>query len=201
MTLEQIVEKFELQVDDASELSTDESYDLANNVYQEIQDDRPWEWLKATATGTTSITVPYIALPSDFKMMAPNKDNETVVFVGTDYQEYKVISFSDRRNYRNQDGFCYIDIPNQRLYFTLQPTSAETIEYDYIKVATALVAGGSPLFRAGFHHVISFGMAARFPSIEQAEKSTSYAIDNKLEYRRILADMAVEDANIKLAYS
>lgn len=202
MTLDEIVDKFELQVDDASELSTDESYDLANDVYTDVQDDRPWEWLKASFSGTTSTTVPYIALPADFKMIAPNKCDESIVFVGASFSEYKVISFADRRDWRDVDGYCYIDIPNMRLVFTLQPTSAKALEYDYIKIAPALAAGtDQPLFRAGFHKIISFGMAMKFPSIEQADKSTSYASDNKLEYKNILSDMAVEDANIKLAHS
>jgi len=201
MTGTQIIEKFELQVDDASELSSDESLELANDIYQEIQDDRPWEWLKTPFTGTTSTTVPYIALPADFKKIAPNKDNESVIFVGSDFQEYIVVSFADRRDYRDQDGFCYVDIPNSRLYFTLQPTAAEAVEYDYIKVAAALTTITSPLFRAGFHKIIPFGMAARFPSIEQADKATSYATSNQGLYQSILSDMAVEDAEIKLAHT
>jgi len=201
MTVDEIITKFELQVDDASELSSDEALELANDVYQEVQDDRPWEWLRTTATGTTSTTVPYIALPSDFKMMMPNAYNEAVIYVGTDYSPYKVIGYDQRRDYRDQDGFCYIDVPNSRLVFTLQPTSTKTIEYDYVKVATALVLGASPIFRSGFHKVIMWGMAARFPSIEQADKTTSYAGDNRATYRSILSDMAIEDANLKLAHA
>ena len=200
MTIDQIVEKFNLQVDDASELSTAESFELANDVYQDVQDDRPWEWLKTPYSGTTSTSVPYIALPADFKEIAPNKDNESVVFVGTDFQEYKVISFADRRDYRDQDGFCYIDIPNSRLVFTLQPTSAKAVEYDYIKVAATLTTGTSPIFRSGFHKIIMYGMAMKFPSIEQADKGTSYASDNRAEYLRLLTSMAIEDAEIKLAH-
>jgi len=200
MTVDEIIAKFELQVDDASELSSDESLDLANDIYQEIQDDRPWEWLRSTYTGTTSTTVPYIALPSDFKMMMPNSYNETVVYVGTDYSPYKIIGYDQRRDYRNIDGYAYVDFPNSRLVFTLQPTTAKTIEYDYIKIATPLVLGATPLGR-GTPKAIVFGMASRFPSIEQAEKDTSYAPDNKATYRSLVSDMAIEDANLKLAHA
>lgn len=199
MTLSEIVEKFELQVDDASELSTAEAYDLANNVYTEIQNDRDWEWLKATATGTTSTTVAYVALPADFRNIAPNKDGRSVVFVGTDYQEYTVIPFSSRRDYRDQDGYCYIDIPNQRLYFTLQPTSAKAIEYDYIKIAPTLTASTSPLMRIGMHQIISIGMAAKFNPIELTDKTNSYRNENIIEYSNLLHQLALEDARIKLS--
>jgi hypothetical protein len=66
------MQRFQLQIDDSSELSDSESLDLANEVYREIQNDRDWSWLQATHTGTTSTTVPYVALPTDFKKVLPN---------------------------------------------------------------------------------------------------------------------------------
>jgi len=200
MTGQDIIDDFNLQVDDASELSSDEELSLLNKIYKEVANDRPWEWLKTTATGTTSVSVPYVALPADFKEMSLNKDNVSIVFVGTEYREYRLIPFSSRRDHRDQDGFCYIDVPNQRLYFTLQPTAAESIEYDYIKRPADLTTGTSPLFNSTYHPILFYGMAARFPSIEQADKGESYSKENRAEYLRYLTDMQVEDANIKLAY-
>lgn len=194
-----ILTKFELQVDDTSELSDSEELDLANDVYGDICDDREWEWLKKTATGTTSTSVPYIDLPTDFKTICPNKDNISVVFVGDDYKEYIVIPFSSRRDYRNQDGFCYLDIPNSRLYFTLQPTSAKSIEYDYIRIAPELdVVSSNPLFRVGFWPIIAYGMAARFNNLEQTDKKVSYQKENTKLFNDTLTSMRFEDANIKL---
>lgn len=195
-----IIARFELQVDDASELSTDESLALANEVYVAICDDRPWEWLKTTATGSTSTSVPYVALASDFKSLTPNSEGYSVIFVGTDYQEYRVVPFSSRRDYRNQDGYCYIDVPNQRLYFTLQPTSVKAIEYDYIKRAAALTLSTAPLVTTDqFGKLISYGMAAKFNNIELSEKDSSYQRENAREYFSILSDLQIEDANIKLS--
>lgn len=201
MTGQDILDTFYLQVGDEAELSSAEALALANEIYHEVCDDRPWEFLKTPYTGTTSVSVPYIALPADFKMVMPNSKGESVVFVGTDYQEYKIIPYSSRRDYRDQDGFCYIDIPNSRLYFTLQPVSAEAVEYDYVKVPDDLTTATSPIFRTAHHKVIYLGMAARFPAIEQAEKADSYRRENKEDYKSVLGDMAVEDANIKLAYA
>lgn len=195
-----IIARFNLQVDDSSELSTSEELALVNEVYNEIADDRPWEWLKATFTGTTSTSEAYIDLPSDFKEVVQNLENRMVVFVGEDYEEYEVIPFSSRRDYRDQSGFCYVDIPTGRLYFTLQPTAAEAIEYDYIKRPDDLTTATAPLVTTtSFGNMIAYGMSARFPSIEQAEKGTSYATDNRTEYFKILNDQQIEDSNIKLA--
>lgn len=199
MIASDIISRFELQIDDASELSSDESLALANEIYSDICNDRDWEWLKATATGTTSITVPYIALPSNFKQIIPNKDDRAVVFVGSDYSEYEVVPFSSRRDYRDQDGFCYLDMVNRRLYFTLQPTAAEAIEYDYITLPTALTTSTAPIVTTDqFGNLVAYGMAAKFNPIEQTDKTVSYQKENRIEYLRILSDLALEDANIKL---
>jgi hypothetical protein len=201
MLTSDILLRYALQTDDASELSSTEQLALAQEVYDEIQDDRDWEWLRATATGTTSTTVSYVALPADFKKILPNKDNKSIVFVGTDYQEYVVIPMSSRHDYRNMDGFCYIDIPNQRLVFILQPTSARTIEYDYVKRAVALTPSTSPLVdTTQFNNLIAYGMARKFVNIEQQDKSGggSYQREFEKEYDRILSDFRLVDAEIKL---
>ena len=195
-----IIKRFNLQVDDSSELSSDEELALAQEVYEDIQNDRPWEWLKEEATGTMSTSVDYIALESDFKNISQNSENRSIVFVGDDNSEYRVIPFSSRRNFRDSSGFCYIDIPNQRLVFTLQPTEAKSVEYDYIKIAPALTTSTAPLF-TGHDNLISYGMAAKFNPIELSDKATSYRKENKSEYNNMLSDMRYEDANIKLSLS
>ena len=200
MTGTEIIQRFNLQVDDSSELSDSEVLALANEVYSDIQNNRSWEWLKTSFTGNTSITVPYIALPSDFKNIAINKDNEAIVFVGTTFEEYKVVGFSERREYRDSTGFCYIDIPNSRLVFTEQPTEVESIEYDYIKIAPVLLTSTSPLY-TGYNNLISYGMSARFNNIELTDKSASYQRENQMEYSRMLSDMIMQDTNIKLSLS
>lgn len=195
-----IILRYRLQVDDASELSDAEEIALLNEIYTDVTDDREWEWLKAPATGNTSISVPYIALPADFKNVVPNKDGKSVIFIGTDYNEYQVIPFSSRRDHRDQDGYCYIDVPNQRLVFTLQPTSVKAVEYDYIKRPAAITVSTAPLITTTkFGDMIAYGMAAKFTPIENGNKMTSYANENQLRFKSILLDYATEDAMIKLS--
>lgn len=200
MTGSNIISRFNLQVDDSSELSTDEGIALANQVYFTIAQDRDWEWLKNTATGTTSTSVPYISLPTGFRKVLPNKDNRSVVFIGTDYEEYEVIPFSSRRDYRDQSGYCYIDITNNRLVFTKQPTEAKAVEYDYIKNPTAITTSTEPLVTSDqFGNLIAYGMAAEFNPIEQTEKSISYQRENTTKYESLLNEFRLEDAEIKLS--
>lgn len=199
MNGQSIIDKFNLDTDDSSELSDSESLDLANDVYGDICDDRDWEWLKKTFTGVMSITVPYIALPTDFKKFVPNLNGSSEVLIGTTYNPYKIIPFSSRREHVDQDGYAYLDVPNQRIVFLKQPTSASSIEFDYIMIQPDLTLATEPLFRVGFHPMIAFGMAARFPAIEQADKLTSYASEYNGRYNDQLHDLAMEDAYNKLS--
>lgn len=197
-----IIARYNLQVDDASELSTDEELALANEVYFDVCNDRPWEWLKSTFTDVTSTTLPYINLPANFKELAHNRDNRSVIFIGADMNEYKVVPFSSRRDYYNQDGFCYIDIPNQRLYFMKQPTEVKSIEFDYIKYPISLTLSTEPLFTSTYHPIIAYGMAAKFTNIEQQSKgknNSSYQKENQIEYNNFMSNLRMEDSNIKLA--
>ncbi len=200
MLTSNILKRFELQVDDSSELSSDEELALANEIYSDIQNDRDWEWLKTTYTGNTSTSIPTVTLPTNFKKVIPNKDNRSVIFIGTDYSEYEVIPFSSRRDYRNMSGYCYIDIPNNNLVFTLQPTEVKQIEYDYIKRASDLTTATEPLVTTNqFGNLIAYGMSAKFNPIELTDKAVSYRRENTFEYLKILSDLQLEDANIKLS--
>ena len=204
MTKSETLTKFQLYMDDTSELSSDELSDLYDKVYSEVCTDRPWEFTKREYSGTASISVPYIALPSDFAYLVSNanktentyESSKPVIFVGTNYEPYEVVSYSDRRQYRDKDGYCYIDIVNSRLYFTKQPDSAESVEYDYCAVPTALGLSDSPAFPARFHDIIYHGMCVDSFIIQQSDKAKSYAGEHTQAYKRYLTNMAFWNANL-----
>lgn len=229
LTWQEILDRFYLQVDDSSQLSSVEALALANEIYTDIIYDRDWEWLKTTYSGTQSISVPYIALPSDFRTICPNymasgglnfgnagvpvgwswndyssnvsAASSSVVFVGSTFSPYSVIPFSQRRNYRTTSNLCYIDYSTNRLYFTVQPTAANAVEYDYIKVPTALTVSTSPLFQAWFHEIIAYWMAAKFDPMQQTDKAQSYQWINTQLYNSMLSSLRMLDANQKLQFS
>ena len=114
-----ILDKFEEYTGDTTELSSDQELDLANKVYRMIQNDRPWEWLKKSVSGTVSVngTLATITPPSDFSYFAENHqatniareprgdESPKVIFLSTAtgvYQPWKIINFSDRRQNLNR---------------------------------------------------------------------------------------------------
>jgi hypothetical protein len=205
MTKQEIINKFQLYIDDTSELSSQESSDLFDKIYNRVCSDRPWEFTKKAFTSTTSTSVPYISLPSDFAFLTQNNNakeidtyaDSPVVFVGTNLRPYKVVSFSDRRSYRDRSDVCYIDIVNSRLVFIVQPTEAETVEFDYCSVPASLVLNGSPVFPARFHDIIYHGMCVDSFIIQQSDKAKSYLAENQAFYNKILGDMVYWNSNLQ----
>lgn len=209
MLASEIITKFEQYVDDTTELSTTEELALLNKIYQRVCMYRPWEFLKKSVTGTLSTSVPYVGLPTDFSYIINNNqytdnsypiDNNSapkVVFVGTNYEPYKIINYSDRRQYRNQKGYAYVDIVNSRLYFTLQPTSADSYEFDYMSVPTTLVASDTPSIPTRFQDIIYHGMAVDDSIIQMFPKAQSYLGENQAMYDKYLAEMSYWNANLQ----
>ena len=203
MTKAEIILKFHLYMDDTTELSSQEESDLFDKKYQMICGLKPWEFLKTQGTGTQSTTVPYVALPSDFSYFSPNHnytgDNTygefPVIFVGSGYSPCQIVNFSDRRQYRNQGNSAYLDMANSRIVFTLQPTIANAIEFDYIKVPANLLTTESPIFPARFHDIIYHAMCTDQFVIDQSDKAKSYRAENQGLYDSYLEDLSMWNAN------
>ena len=202
MNTQEIISRFELVVDDSTELSSAEELDLANKIYQQVCSFRPWEFLKTTKTG--SIVNGQITLPTDFAYLANNYQSTDssvatesvtapkVVFVGTNLDPYRVVNFSDRRQYANQN-VCYIDPSDSKIKFIVTPT-ATTYEFDYIKVPADLTLATSPIFPARFHDIIAYGMASDDYVIQQSDLSKGLMQANMKKYQDVLNDMAYHNA-------
>lgn len=202
MTTTEIITLFELVVDDVTELSTSEETALVNRIYNRICNGHVWEFLKTNATGSILSDADgyYITLPDNFAFFVENNqytDNSIgvnnnaspkVVFVGTNYQRYQIVNYSDRRQYRNKDGYCYLDLANSKIRFTYTPV-AFTYDFDYCKVPATLTAATSPVFPARFHEMIAYFMATENDVLQLSPKATSYKDDNTVIARNYLLDM------------
>tara|TARA_R110000868_G_scaffold3621_2_gene22738 strand:- start:8 stop:631 length:624 start_codon:yes stop_codon:yes gene_type:complete len=204
MIASEIITKFELFMDDTTDLSSTEELDLLNKIYTRVCMDRPWEFLKKAFTGTTSGTLTYISLPSDFAYLTQNANytdssysaSRPVIFVGSMFSPYQVVSWSDRRQYRDQIGYCYIDIVNSRLYFTFQPEEGLAVEFDYSSVPTALTLSDTPLIPSRFHDMLYHGMCVEDNIIQQSDKAKSYAQENQQKYKSYFDDMCYWNSNL-----
>ncbi len=204
MTKSEIITKFTLYLDDQSELSSQEVSDLFDKIYRKVNSSRPWEGTKAEHTDTQSTTVPYISLPTGFLYLTQNKNysdsgeygNGPVIFVGTNYTPVKVVSWSDRRQYRNRTDVAYIDIANSRLVFASQPTAANSVEFDYHAQKAALANGDTPWFPEEFHDILYHGMCIDDFIIQQSDKAKSYQQQHERQYKEYMDGLAYWNARL-----
>lgn len=194
MTKEETITKFELYMDDMSELSTTESEELYDKVYARVNSDRPWEGTKAEYSGTGAVT-----LPSDFLFLTANynytDDSEyggkPVVFVDGD--PVPVVNWSDRNRYTS--GVCYLNMRDGTLDFK-DDVTGKTVTFDYHASMPVLTTTQSPWFPSTYHDVLYHGMCADAFLIMQADKAKSYAQDHLTWYSRYLADLALWNARL-----
>lgn len=204
MTKAEIIAKFHLFMDDTSELSSQEESDLFDKIHAAVAADRPWEIYRKAFTGTQSTSVDYVALPSDFAYLLQNHNyteddaeaHRPVVFVGTSFIPYPVVNYGDRRQYRNKEGYAYIDIVNSRLVFTKQPGSAQSVEFDYSSAPEALELNESPAIPERFHDIYYHLMCVDDFIIQQSDKAKSYAAENRTRAADYYASMSLWNANL-----
>lgn len=197
MTTQDIITSFETYVDDTTELSSDQELTLANKIYRRVLNAKVWEFLKKEFIGVTDGT-DSITLPADFMNMLENygyTDNTIeqggkYVFIGTELIPYKVVNWSDRKQYRNDKHICYIDIVAGVLKFPITPDAGLDVSFDYIYRPADLTPSTSPIFPSDFHDIIYHGMAVDDYVIQQFDKARSYANENKAMYDNYLADLS-----------
>ncbi len=203
MITSEIIAKFELLVDDSSELSTFEELALANKVYQKVCDDRPWEFLKKEKTGTINGTS--ILLPDDFSHVLNNyqatgnndsidtNQRPAVVFVANN--PYLIVNWSDRKKQYNQN-FCYIDMALNQIVFNTSVSGTYSFDYKYVPEDLTLTT--SPVFPARFHDIIAHGMAVEDMICQLFDKARSYAPENTATYNEIKTRMAYWNINLNM---
>lgn len=210
MTGSEIIAGFEQYVDDTTELSSAQELALLNKWYYKVCSNRTWELFKKEATGTLTTTTT-ITLPSDFENLVENynyTDNSisteinskpVVVFVttGSSTAPFRVVNWSDRKQYENDNTVCYVDLVLSKIVFPVAQSASATYSFDYKYTPTALTTGTSPAFPARFHEMLYHGMATDDMIIQLFDKARSYAKENKAIYDDYLASMALWNANLR----
>jgi hypothetical protein len=200
-----IIVKFELQVNDLTELSPQEELDLLNDKYQDVCMERPWEFLKTNVTGAlaydSTAGMWYITKPADFSYFCENNQNTDntlsvennaaprVIFVGTAYAPFQVVNYSDRIQYRTQNGVCWLDLNAGKIYFPVAPSDTTYYNFDYIKVPADLTTSTTPIFPNRFRKMLWFAMATDNEILQLSSKANSYAKDNLAKYQDTMAKM------------
>lgn len=194
--LSEIITDFELFMSDTTELSEAEEIRIAEKHSQRIANILPWEALKTSYSSSGSVTSTTDSLPARFNYLTENNNYTSdteyaqgpVVFVGSNYSPWKVVSWSDRRRYRDQKGYAWVDQPNSNMVFGKAPN--DTIEYDYIAYPAELTATTDTIWIPDrFAPILYHAMCADDFVIQQSEKALSYRDENLGSYNMFLSDM------------
>ena len=196
MTKAQIITKAQLYLDDTSELSDQEFSDLFDKMYNKVNASHTWEGTKAEHSTTTDGTV-NVTLPTDFLYLTANHNytdasyeaGRPVVFLGANYSPINIVSWSDRRQYRDNNNYAWIDFPNSNLVFGKAPASGQAVEFDYHGQKAALASDESPWFPAEYHDVIYHMMVSDDYMIQQSPKGKSYRNENMQAAENLLNDL------------
>ncbi len=194
-----IISKFELYVDDGTELSATDELELLNKKYQEVCSTMPWEFLKKEfgANNTGIIAGLPVALPDDFQYIQETEFNGVVgkfVFVGD--RCFKVVNFSDKHKYQG-NNYCWVDIVNGKLVFNeTENLIGKNLTYDYIYMPKDLEIDDEPVFPSRFHPILYHLMASDDYAIQQFDKAKSYANENEAKAEKLLEQMKIWNANL-----
>lgn len=177
-----IITKFELYFGDETSLSSVEELDLLQKKYDDVLHSEEWEFLKKVATGSISGTD--ITQPADFDRMTTDQ----TIYLGTGNREFRVVPFTDRRKYVNQNGVFYYDALNEKFVATL--SQSDTYSYDYIHTPPTLdLVSSNPVFPTRFYDMLYHAMCIDADIINMSDKARSYASLNQKMYEDMLNDM------------
>jgi hypothetical protein len=190
---QEIINHFHTLTDDDTTLSSDEELLLAEKVYRKILRRANWEFLRTPFNGTSSISVPYISLPVDFRSVIP-VNGRNIIYYGSANSEYRLIPNQRRLDYDGNDGYVYLDMKNKRLVFTKQPTEAKTIQFDYLYRPDDLALDEEPVFDKDYHYAISHGMVSDYYIADQTPKGRTYYAENEGKYEEYIQSMLMDNA-------
>jgi hypothetical protein len=196
LNAQQIINKFQTMVSDS--LDSDFTLELANDAMHDVEEDVNPEGRKAvseafaTFVGMTYTTA--LSLPADFYLPCDT------IYVGD--TPLIQVPFDRAVDYRDTDGFFYIDNANGNYHLTGVQTSVQTITFPYRAASPDLVLTpipNSPLWPNRFHRLIPLKMAEMYYPIDGSERGRSW--DDKWQrlYERGLNSFRNYDASLKLA--
>lgn len=192
-TTQEILDHFHTLTDDDTTLSQDEELVLANKAYRKILRAAPWEFLKSPYSAVQSASVPYVALPADFRRFV-TEQGRTSLYVGDANSDLALVPASRSTHYANQSGFAYLDMRNARLVFTRQPLQADAVSGWYIYRPADLGPDDEPVFDEDYHYAIAHAMVSDYYISDQTPKGRTYYEENEAKFDELLQAMLMDNA-------
>lgn len=195
MQPDDIIKQFEVYVDDLTELSTDEEYSLLTKVINSVCNDRSWEFLRKTAsvTTTTSKTAP---VPADFVSVMNNYSENpynNIPEIPVAYVGGIPFKFIPRGTAMQKVGGNYVtvDLVNKTIEFLTDIGAGKVVTFDYKYQPSPITSNSSPIALPELaHRYLGQVMAIDDDIIQKTEKARSNLQANSVARAQMLRDLA-----------
>lgn len=198
MQPDDIIKQFEVYVDDSTELSDQEEYALLTKTLNTIYNDRSWEFLRksASVTTTTGTTAP---LPTDFISVMNNysENNENalperaVAYIGGVPYFFIPKGMATQKAGGN---YVYVDLLNKTLVFTATVGQGQTATFDYKYLPAEITSNLSVIaLPEQVHRYLGQVMAIDDDIIQKTEKARSNYQANSIAKAQLMRDLTHYD--------
>lgn len=195
MQPDDILKQFEVYVDDLTELSTDEEYALLTKVLNSIFNDRSWEFLRKTASVTTT-TTKTAPLPVDFVSVMNNYSENpynNIPEIPVAFVNGIPFKFVPRGMAYNFVGGNYVtvDLVNKKVEFMKDVGTGVVVTFDYKYQPDPITSNASPIALPDLaHRYLGQVMAIDDDIIQKTEKARSNLQANSVARAQMLRDLA-----------
>ena len=181
---------YEGLIDDSPD--EDLTYQLMNQVKNEIEENHIWQMLmKRDASNTATTKLVAKSLPSDFR-------SSVKLMIEDDTISYDQIPFESREQFEDQPRKWFLDFANSNFYLTGSLSELKTLYLYYQYATDDIVAATSPVWPSRFHPLIAYKMAIKYYAIDKGEKGRAWDDRWTLFAREMLDSMIRWDGQLSM---
>lgn len=166
-------------------------YNVLNSAKDQIEDSRPWMFLRKLSTSASAVAGSAIALPTDWRMTWK-------LYVGQD-QLYTQIPFDQLHMYRNEGHRFVVDVASGT--YTLLGTigASASVYHYYISTTPDVATATSPVWPDRFHPILAYYVAGYVQmGVDSDDLFARMAPENKMQALSLLSSMERWDSNLQL---
>ena len=166
-------------------------YQLVNVAKNNVEDARPWMFLRTLDSSKTAVANTPIALPTSWRRTYK-------LMVGTD-MVYTQVPFDEQHLYRNTSGRYLVDVASST--YTLLGTigRSDTVYNYYIKSTADIASGTSLVWPDRFHPILAYEVAGYvMMGVDADDVFARMSPENKVAAQTLRNSMEAWDSRLQM---
>lgn len=166
-------------------------YNVLNSAKDQIEDSRPWMFLRKLDTSASAVAGTPITLPTDWRMTWK-------LYVGQD-QLYTQMPFDQQHLYRNSSNYFVVDVASGTYTLLGTISGGSSVYHYYIKATDDITSATSPVWPARFHPILAYYVAGYIQmGVDSDDLFARMAPENKVQAQTLLSAMEKWDSMLQL---